>query len=179
MNDGIAEKMIHDGLIRFGEMMTIGSILIEGNIISVDENNFTCVVGISTSNMDGSATVTNYNNVPLKVLIGSQASLIEIPTVGTDCTMCFRDNNIQRPQLIQVNQCDKVIVTIGKSIFYVDETGFKLNNDTKGLKKTLQDLINELINFLVVTPSGQGTTDPTTVANLNTYLSDLDDYLLD
>jgi hypothetical protein len=174
MNDGIAEKMMHDGLIRFGKMMTIGSILIEGNIISIDESKFTCVVGIKTGD-----TVTNYNNVPLKVLIGSQASLIEIPTVGTDCTMCFRDNNIQRPQLMQVNQCDKVIVTIGKSIFYVDETGFKLNNDTKGLKKTLQDLINELINFLVVTPAGQGTTDPTTVANLNTYLSDLDDYLLD
>jgi hypothetical protein len=174
MNDGIAEKMMYDGLMRFGKMMTIGSILIEGNIISVDEDNFTCVVGIKTGD-----TVTNYNNVPLKVLIGSQASLIEIPTVGTDCTMCFRDNNIQRPQLMQVSQCDKVIVTIGKSIFYVDETGFKLNNDTKGLKKTLQDLINELINFLVVTPAGQGTTDPTTVANLNTYLNDLDDYLLD
>jgi hypothetical protein len=80
---------------------------------------------------------------------------------------------------MHVSQCDKVIVTIGKSIFYIDETGFKLNNDTKGLKKTLQDLINELINFLVVTPAGQGTTDPTTVANLNTYLNDLDDYLLD
>lgn len=173
------DTQIHDAFLRFGKMVTRASQNFEAVIVDVDTDNFTCTVNNSFNNADGTSQNVYIYNVPLKVLIGSQASLIEIPAVGSDCIVCFKDNNIQRPQLLSVDKCDSVIVAIGKTILNIDTNGFKLNNDTKGLKKTLQDLINELIAFKVVTPAGEGTTDPSTVTNLNTYLNDLDDYLTD
>jgi len=179
MDNDSAEKTLHDGLIKFGKMITKASIIIEGTVYSVDEIKYTCVVTVATVNSDGSNTNTNVLNVPLKVLRGSQASFIEIPKVGSDCTLCYRDNNIGRPQLYQVNECSKIIMKISNSIFYCNSTGFKLNNNTKGLKKTLKDIVNILINFKTISPGGNGVTDPTVVTNLNTYLTDLNDYLLD
>lgn len=179
MDNDSTEKILHDGMIKFGKMMTRASVIIEGTIYSVDETKYTCVVTVATVNSDGSDTKTNVLNVPLKVLRGSQASFIEIPKVGSDCTLCYRDNNIGRPQIYQVDQCDKIIMKIGNSIFYCDSTGFKLNNNDKGLKKTLKDIVNILINFKTVSPGGNGVTDPSVVTNLNTYLSDLDNYLID
>jgi hypothetical protein len=170
MNSDSAEKIIHDGLIRFAKMATRASILIEGIIVSVDETNFTCVVSIQSTNTDGSTTNTNYNNVPLKVLIGSQASMIEIPTVNSNCTLMFRDNNIQRPQLYQVDQCDKILLQIGGTItLQIDSSGFifnggtldgmvKVNSNVDRLNKIENDIntLKTAFSTWVVVPSDGG-----------------------
>ena len=109
MSDETFEQQLTEKLLMFGKMMTKASIIIDGNIDSVDESTFTCAVDIQSNNSDGSLRHTIYENVPLKVLIGSQASFVEIPTIGSACTMTFKDNNIQRPELLQVQDCDKIL----------------------------------------------------------------------
>ena len=135
MDNEAAEKIIHDGLIRWGRSLIRASIVTEGVIVSIDETTYTCVVALQTTNPDGSVTNTEINNVPLKVLIGSQASLIEIPKVNTTCTLCFRDNNIQRPQLYQVHECDKILIRIGNTTLQADTNGFVFNGGDKGMVK--------------------------------------------
>lgn len=135
MDSDDSEKIIHDNFIRFGKMITKGSILIEGVISTVDEVKFTCDVTIQSTNPDGSDTNTIINNVPIKVLQGTQASFIEIPEVGSNCTLCFRDNNIQRPQLYQVDQCDKILIKISNQILQIDSNGFVFNDGTIGMVK--------------------------------------------
>ncbi len=57
--------------------------------------------------------------------------------------------------------------------------GFKLKKLGYGIKKTLQDIINEMIAFKTVSPGGNGLTDPGTIVNLQGYLAELDNYLED
>jgi hypothetical protein len=130
MDSDTLEKRIHDGFIRFGKMITKASIIVEGIINAVNETAFTCDVSIQTNNSDGTVTDTIFHDIPLKVLIGSQASLIEIPKIGTNCTLCFRDNNIQRRQLYQVHECDKILIKIGSQTLQVDTNGFIFNGGT-------------------------------------------------
>ena len=174
MDNDSLERQFLEGFQQFGKMITRASQLCEAKVKSVDETKYTCVVTIKTGD-----TETDINNVPLKVLISTQASFIEIPKVGSICTLLFRHNNIQCPQLLHVNECDKVVTKIETTIFEVTKDGFKLNNDANGLKDTLKNLINELIAFKTVSPGGNGVTDPTTITNLQGYLSDLDKYLTD
>ena len=174
-------------LIRVIEKFARPSVLTEATIFSVDETKFICVVLMG----DG---VTKIGNVPLKVLIGSQASIIEIPKVGTDCLLKFKDNNTQRPQLESVHEIDKYKWVIDKSglnfdingfVLSVDKTnltitkdGVKLVNDSSGLKKTLQDLI-DAINALTV-PTGTGPSGlPINATTFTNIKKDLDKYLID
>jgi len=147
MDNETSEKIIHDGFVRFGKMVTKGSILIEAVIKAVYESTFTCDVDISSPNPDGSSTNTTVFNVPLKILTGSQASFIEIPTVGTDCLLCYRDNNIQRPQISQVNQCDKILIKIGDNVLQVDTTGFIFNSGGLGGMVKVNPVLNALNNI--------------------------------
>jgi hypothetical protein len=136
------EKQIIDGFIKWAKNITKGSILFEGTIKSVDETKFTCVVTVT-----GNSVSTDILNVPLKVLIGSQASVIEIPTIGSDCTVCYRDNNIQRPQLVNVDKSDKLLIKIGNDsdgyqTLQVTKDGFVFNGGNNGGLVILQKAID-------------------------------------
>ena len=138
------EKQIIDGFIKWAKNITRGSILFEGNRKSVDETNFTCVITVT-----GNSVSTDILNVPLKVLIGSQASVIEIPTVGSDCTVCYRDNNIQRPQLVNVDKSDKLLIKIGNNpdgyqTLQVTKDGFVFNGGNNGGLVLLQKAVDNL-----------------------------------
>ena len=140
------EHQIEEGFIRFGKKFSRASILIEGAINSVDETNFTCEVNISTNNPDNSSTDVIYSNVPLKILVGSQASILEIPTIGSDCLLGFKDNNIQRPQLYSTNLISKYIWLIGTQKLQVTTDGFIFNDGQLGgmvKVKELQDQSNK------------------------------------
>jgi len=93
------------------------------------------VVSLQSTNSDGSVTDTKYYDVPLKVLIGTQASFVEIPAVNSNCTICFRDNNIQRAQLYQVDQCAKILIKIGTQTLQVDSTAWVFNGGSTGMVK--------------------------------------------
>ena len=134
-----------------------------------DETKFTCTVQIPT-------TETLFYNVPLRVLISSQSSFIEIPKKGTTCVLTFRDMNESRPQILEVHECKKIICKIDNTQLYLDTAGFKIINGASGLKKTLSDLI-DAINLLTV-PTGTGPSGtPINSATFTNIKTDLNNYL--
>jgi hypothetical protein len=174
-------------LVRILRMFARPGILTEGTIASVDEIKFICEVLMS----DGK---TKYGNVPLKVLIGSQASILEIPKVGTDCLLRFKDNSLQRPQLESVHEISKYLWIVGNNTLTFDVNGYILATNTttltmttdgakivrgsSGLKKTLKDLI-DAINLLTV-PTGTGPSGvPINASTFTSIKNDLDNYLID
>jgi hypothetical protein len=138
------EESVYQNLRNWGRTLAKGSILIEGIIKDVDEANFTCDIIIQTSNPDGATTDTTLNDVPIKVLKGSQASFIEIPKVGSNCTIRFRDNNIQRPQLFQVDQSEKILIKIDNSTLQVDSSGWVFNGGGLNGMVKIDDLISNI-----------------------------------
>ena len=144
MSNDSEEKQAQDALLRFGRSMVRASILFEGTIVSVDETNYSCVVAVTGNNGE----VTNYTNVPLKVVLGYAASYIEIPSVGSDCLLQFRDNNIQRTQLFQVDQCDKIAIQIaGASTLIVDANTWTFNGGNNGGLINIADIVTKLNNL--------------------------------
>jgi hypothetical protein len=86
---------------NFVKHMVRGHVVYEGTVSAVDTDKFTC---------DCMITDTPFYAVPLKVLTGSQASVIEIPVVGSNILLTFRDGNIQRPQILFIDQVDKLLI---------------------------------------------------------------------
>lgn len=74
--------------------------IIEGVITAVNTD-FTCDITVLDTDMFG---------VPMKVLSGTQASLFEIATVGTQCLVEFKDGNLALPQILFIDQGDKLLI---------------------------------------------------------------------
>jgi len=163
-----------ESLINFVKHMVRGHVIYEGTVIDVDSVNFT-----ADCNING---VTFYA-VPLKVVTGSQASFVEIPSVGANVLLSFRDGNIQRPQIISIDKSDKLLITMSTLVQFnqgqlgglVDVIALttKLNN--------IENLLNNLITLFnththnvtaVGSPTGpsilqeSGTLTPTQRANI-------------
>ena len=142
------EEQIALALIKFGKMFSKASVIVEGIITAVDEVKFTCTVNIKTSN-NGVDIDNPYSSIPLKVLKGSQASIIEIPAVKSACTIVFKDNNIQRPQLYQCDQCDKFLMKIGNAddgfqTLQVSKDGFIYNGGNNNGMVLLMKLLTAI-----------------------------------
>lgn len=134
-------------LVNLLKSATKGAQHINGTIHSVDETEFTCQVDISTDAYPDLLL----NDVPLRVLKNAQASFVEIPKLETSCLVCFRENNVQRPQLIAVHESDKLLLTIGTSTLEVTDGLFKFNggyNDGMVKVNALITKINRLENTM-------------------------------
>ena len=81
-------------------------VTVEGIVTDVDTVQFTCTVQVG-----GDTENSSFYNVPLRVLIGSQSAWVEIPVINTSCLLNFRDGNLQRPQLVMVDQIQDLLVT--------------------------------------------------------------------
>jgi hypothetical protein len=135
---------LRTALINFSNWVKKSGVVVDGVITSVDTTKFTCSVTVSG---------VGYSNVPLKVLVGSQASFIEIPKVKSKCLMGFRDMNILRPQLISVHQIDKLLVKINDSTAEMEINNGKIifnGGNLGGIPKIqeLTDNINSIKNFV-------------------------------
>ena len=167
------EEQVAEALMKFGKLFSKAAIIVEGIIVDVDEVKFTCTVNVqSIENINDKNNI--YTSVPLKVLKGSQASLIEIPAKNSICTICFRDNNIQRPQLYQVDQCDKILIKVGNKAdgfqtLQISKDGFVWNDGKNGglvlapeLKmqsnkdKAILDALLSIINGTPINEPGSG-----------------------
>lgn len=143
-------------------------------------------------------TTTDINADPEEEML--RATILEIPKEGTSCLFGFLDNDMFLPKIYWCQHLEQILWEIpdltdankkttltfdltgfelkcNDSIFTIKDGGFKLNKGDDGLKKTLQDLIDLLVNFKTQSPGGIGTTDPTVATNLNTLKTDLDKYL--
>jgi hypothetical protein len=169
--DSKDDEEITQALINAFKAFGRASIIVDGIIVDVDETDFTCTVNVK-GNINGGEVDNHFTKVPLKVLKGSQASLIEIPQPNSACTLCFKDNNIQRPQLYQAHVCDKVLVKIGDQTLNISINGFVFNEGNFGgiVKldplhnriKAVEDFTNNLLSTLktVVVPLAPSGTYP-------------------
>jgi hypothetical protein len=71
----------------------------------------------------------------------------------------------------------KVTDSSGSTEINQTSNGFTIVKGDLGLKDTLSKILNELVAFKTVSPGGAGTTDPSTITNLQGYISDLDKYM--
>jgi hypothetical protein len=121
------------------QAVTRGHIVVEGIIEDVDETAFTA--SVKTGDATSPAT---YFNVPLRVLISQQASIIEVPKIGTQCIICFRDGNTGRPQLLAIHEALKILVNCDSIVFNSGSLGgmVKVEDLITRLNKIEQDVNN-------------------------------------
>lgn len=110
---------------------------IDGVIKSVDEDQFTCVVTVSDS-----LSSVDYEDVILRVLMGSQASVIEIPVVGCNCIIFFRDGNLGRPSLLMVDKVDKLLLNCNTIVANGGNNGGLIN--IEGLVTDMNKIRNDV-----------------------------------
>lgn len=129
-------------------------VLIDGVVTAVNDN-FTVDLTIQT---------ITYSNVPTKVLIGSQASIFEIPVVGSACLVKWRDGNRGLPQIDSFDQVDQWLLNPNKTVFNGGENGgMVLVNPLVTKVNNLENLINDLIlkynshTHILTLTSGTGT----------------------
>ena len=75
-------------------------VLIDGTVTAVNDD-YTCDILINQ---------VPFTSVPTKVLVGSQASIYEIPVVGTACLVKWRDGHRNYPQIDSFDQVDKLLI---------------------------------------------------------------------
>ena len=107
--------------------------VVDGTVGPVDMTAFTCDVMVGDSN--GSTT---YHDVTLRVLKNSQASFIEIPVVGSACTIYFMDGNLGRPKMFMVDQTAQLLINCTQVAFNGGNLG--------GMVKVI-DLVTRLNNI--------------------------------
>ncbi len=151
------ENDLTSALKDFSIKITKSAILVDGVIKDVDETKATCTVTVSES---------DFYSVPLKVLKNSKASILEVPKAGTACTIRFKNNNINCPQMYQVHECTKFLVTIGASTLEVTDGLWKFNGGSlDGMVK-----VNSLITKLNALENTMNTFMNTTY-NTHTHIS--------
>lgn len=95
---------------------------------------------------DGNPT---YFEVPLKVMKNSQASVIEIPALNSNCIICFRDGNAGRPQILFVDRVLKFLVNCNSIVFNNGSNGGLVNVvDVVKAYNASQDDVNNLKNLI-------------------------------
>lgn len=132
--------------------------LIDGVITNVNSN-YTCDITVLGVPISG---------VPINVLIGSQTDFYIVPKINTPCLVTFRDGDMQRPQIIQFHQADKVVFFQGLN------GGMILINDMVQRMNNVENLLNDLIakynqhTHILTLTSGTGTAAPTTTIETQT-----------
>jgi hypothetical protein len=125
-----------------------GLVIVDGTVVagSVDETKYTCDITVGKNNP------VTFPAVPLRVLLNKKASLIEIPNdaAGSESVvlMTFRDGNMNRPQLLEVDSAKKIIIEIGGSKLEIIDGKFTFNGGTIGLPKadSLVTRLNKIEN---------------------------------
>lgn len=139
------EQDVADALHRMIRVACRNHTVIEGTVVpgSVDKTNYWCDVLVD----DGVSSVT-FVEVPLKVLTGSAASLIEFPADGSPVLMKFRDGNQDRPQIDKIQIVDTVIINPGTLTQFNQGSngGLVLVNPLTEKLNNLENLVNDLVD---------------------------------
>lgn len=154
-------------LTKFVKNLLRAHVLIDGKVEAVNDN-FT---------VDISVNGVTYSNVPSKVLIGSQATIFEIPVVGSACLITWRDGSRSLPQVVSFDQVDKYYIQPVNNLYISakniqfnggDNGGLVLVNPLVTKINALENLVNNLItqynahSHILTLTSGTGTAAPTT-----------------
>lgn len=112
-------------------------VLIDGVVTAVNDD-FTCDITIQG---------VPYTSVPVKVLTGAQASIYEVPVIGTHCLVTFRDGNRALPQISSFDKVDKLYINCESLVEFNGgkNGGMVLVNDLVTKINNLENLVNNLI----------------------------------
>jgi len=143
-----------DALKNFAKEITRACTIVNATVTGVDETLWTC--SITTAN-------GNFSNVPLSVLKNSQGGFIIVPAINSDCLISFKTNDANRPQLLMVDQVDKLLITANTISFNSGTKGIPVSLDLVTRFNNLENLVNDLVSkFNSHThPASSGTTSPT------------------
>src|ERR1044072_7472352 len=127
------EGELSNALYEAIKRVTRGGVIVDAVVLLVDETAFTCDVKTGD---------TTFFDVPLRVLVSSQASYVEIPETGTKCVICFRDANQGRPQILMVDKALKILVKCDNIVFNDGMLGglVKVNEVVNDLNAIKQDI---------------------------------------
>ena len=149
------EAALSSALQRMVKTIMRGSVIVDGVITGVDESAFTCDVKVG--NEENSST---YFDVPLRILVSDQSSMVEIPEMNTHCLLTFRDGNTGSPQILSIHKALKILVICDQVIFNDGALGglLKLNESVNRWNKIEQDLniLKAAFNSWVVSPGDGG-----------------------
>lgn len=106
---------------------------VDGTVVDVDEAAFTATIKVGE---------VNFYAVPLRVLVSSQASFVEVPKVGTQCAVTFRDANMGRPYILEVHECSKILYKVGASTCEVSPDAWIFNGGTLGGMVKLEAILS-------------------------------------
>lgn len=117
--------------------------IVDGMVGAVDKTAFTCDVTVGDS-----FGTTTYHDVTLRVLKGSQASFIEIPKVGSACTIYWMDGNLGRPKMFMVDQTDELLVNCPQVTFNGGDLGGMVKLlDTVQRFNNIENLLNAFFDL--------------------------------
>lgn len=130
------QQELSDALLRMIRVASRDLCVIEGKITGVSEDNRTCDISVGDSNSS-----VPFSNVLLEILTTSDASFTLIPNLNSDCLVCFRDGNQDRPQIIKCQSVAKIVAN--------PTDLFQFNTGENGglvLVNPLADVLNKIIS---------------------------------
>lgn len=130
------ESQLGEAFVRATAVLTRHLQISDGKVTFVDATgdspSYTCEIQVGTG-----ADLATYQDIPLRVLTGSRASIVEVPVLGSRCMICFRDGNMGRPQLFAVDQVDQLLLNCGQVVVNDGKLGGLIN---------IEDLVTRLNN---------------------------------
>lgn len=135
-----AEYMeLGEALHRFIGVKMRNTYVVDGTVVAgsvdADPSNSSSKWTCSVKTTSGSI----YTNVPIRVLVGSQASLVEVPADGSACELYWRNGNFGRPQAQKFDQIKKVYISAGDT-----EQGVIFNGGQNGGLVFVNNLVSRL-----------------------------------
>jgi hypothetical protein len=150
------EQEITEAFERLVRSAGRNSVIVEGFIIDTDLTAYSCTVNVPRSGNNGEAIDNYFYKVPMKILLGSQASFIEVPAVTSRCLLTFKDNSLHRPQLYLVDKCAKILIKVDGSTLEINtgkddqgnsKAGFIFNEGKQGNMILLDKCVQKLNNL--------------------------------
>lgn len=118
-------------------------VTVEGTIVAVNDD-YTVDVKVGKDEVDGGST---FRNVPMMCLPATQASVIQIPALNSDCHISFLDNTLDRPQLVRVDRVERYLIGDSDTPVQVVINGGNLGGLTKVIDVTQRlNLIEQAFN---------------------------------
>lgn len=136
---------------NFANMILRPTVVFEGIIKEVDETAFTATVQAGES---------LFYEVPLRVLISNQSSVVEIPKINTTALLCFRNINMQTPQILLIQESEKILFKCNEIIFNDGTLGGMVKakelKDQSEKDKAVLDALLNIINGPAINEPGNG-----------------------
>ncbi len=148
-------------------------VLIDGIVTAVNDD-FT---------VDITVNEVAFTSVPTSVLKGSQATIFEVPVVGSHCLVKWRDGHRGLPQIDSFAVVDKYYIQPVSNLF-ISANQIQFNDGSNGgipLSPSVSQRLNNIENFInnfvpiynshvhvLTLTSGTGTAAPTTSTETNT-----------